>query len=196
MAPTGVYDGVPVYGDVTIEPYSIVYVPISRSNMRVYERRRDGALAGTTGSRTPSFPVEIASDTVLAHTRRAEAAALAAAVLGVTGTGIPAEIGVSGTVAQAPVPTSGTLSIPDRLPARTRLEVIPRVVPNGPNGVWLEFQGTRWYADGAAVPFSPDRFVPIGEYRGFPVYRDKDGKTNAIWVSVMKDGPLAPYASR
>ena len=27
-------------------------------------------------------------------------------------------------------------------------------------------------ATGAAVSFSPDRFEPIGEYRGFPVYRD------------------------
>ena len=44
------------------------------------------------------------------------------------------------------------------------------------------------------MSFSPDRFEPIGEYRGFPVYRDKIGSSDDIWVSVVKDGPLAPYA--
>src|SRR3954471_17587652 len=40
MAPSGVYLGVPIYADVTMEPYSVVYVPVSASNLRVYERRR------------------------------------------------------------------------------------------------------------------------------------------------------------
>ena len=56
MAPVGVYQRVPVYADVTLEPYSVVYVPVARNQLRVYERRRDGELAATTGSRTPSFP--------------------------------------------------------------------------------------------------------------------------------------------
>src|ERR1700704_4132684 len=36
MMPTGVYEGVPVYADVTLQPFSIVYVPVTRSSMRVY----------------------------------------------------------------------------------------------------------------------------------------------------------------
>ena len=47
-----------------------------------------------------------------------------------------------------------------------------------------------------AASFSPDRFEPVGEYRGFPVYRDKTAARDAIWISVVKDGPLAPYVRR
>jgi hypothetical protein len=59
--------------------------------------------------------------------------------------------------------------------------------------VWLEFDGARWYSAGEAAPFTPDRFEPAGMYRGFPVYREKGGSANRIWVSVVLDGPLAPY---
>src|SRR3954466_53234 len=58
MAQTGSFDGVPVYADTTIEPYSELYVPLGGGRMRVYERRRERELAGTTGSHTPSFPVD------------------------------------------------------------------------------------------------------------------------------------------
>ena len=30
----------------------------------------------------------------------------------------------------------------------------------------------------------------------FPVYRDKNSKSGDIWISVVKDGPLAPYKRR
>ena len=52
----------PLYADTTIEPYSIVYVPIGRGVMQPYERVRGGALAGTTGSRAPAFPMRSAGD--------------------------------------------------------------------------------------------------------------------------------------
>src|SRR2546427_5375824 len=58
MAQVGIYQRVPVYADATLEPYSVLYVPVGRETMRMYERKRDRELAGTTGSRTPSFPVE------------------------------------------------------------------------------------------------------------------------------------------
>src|SRR5215813_14192669 len=61
MVRSGHYNGVPVYTDTTIEPYSIVYVPIQRGLVQPYERPRQGALAGTVASRTPSFPVHLAS---------------------------------------------------------------------------------------------------------------------------------------
>ncbi len=49
MVRTGYYNGVPLYADTTIEPYSVVLVPVGRGQMRPYERIRDGELAGTTG---------------------------------------------------------------------------------------------------------------------------------------------------
>ena len=183
MQQTGIYQRVPIYSDVTMEPYSIVYVPITRSNMRLYERKREGALAGTTGSRTPSFPVEIASDTARANAAR------------IAGTAVAGATGAGGNALPAPASSVGTTYAPDRdRGRRTAMESIAR--PSGANGVWLEFDGARWYADGPAASFTPGRFEPIGEYRGFPVYRDKSSRKNEIWVSVMQDGPVAPYARR
>jgi hypothetical protein len=187
MQQTGVYERVPVYSDVTLEPYSILYVPISRSNMRLYERKRDGDLAGTVGSRTPSFPVEIASDTVRKNAERAAAVAGVAGATGTAGSSVPAP---ASSVGATFVPTPE----PDRL-RRVSLQSIPGPA-GGTNGVWLEFNGAVWYADGPAVSFTPDRFEPIGEYRGFPVYRDKQNAKSEIWVSVVKDGPVAPYTRR
>ena len=195
MAQTGIYEGVPVYSDVTLEPFSIVYVPVSASNMRMYERRRQGALAGTSGSRTPSFPVDIASPTVLANAQRANAIAAIA-----NARNQAAAISEGPVPGQPAVGTGGgnvspsTIDRPRDRP--TRIESIPRPTPVLPQGVWLEFKGSRWYLDGSSVPFSPERFERIGEYRGFPVYRDTRGGADDIWVSVVKGGRVAPYAKR
>ena len=56
MVRVGHYNGVPLYTNTTLEPHSIVLVPIGRNLMQPYERPRAGDLAGTTGSRLPSFP--------------------------------------------------------------------------------------------------------------------------------------------
>src|SRR4051794_15510115 len=57
MVPVATFDGVEIYEDTTLEPHSVVYVPIGRGLVQPYEKRRTGDLAGTTGSRAPSFPV-------------------------------------------------------------------------------------------------------------------------------------------
>jgi hypothetical protein len=62
--------------------------------------------------------------------------------------------------------------------------------------VWIEFEGARYYSDGAAVRYDPTRFVPLGNYRGFPVYRDTRSGTDRIFVTVVPDGPVAPFARR
>ncbi len=206
MAQIGIFERVPVYADTTLEPFSLLYVPVSRDRMREYERRRGRELAGTTGSRVPSFPVESASVEALRG--------LPVGSVGTTGTIEPAPqmttLGTGATLQPVPVPSAvgsagsfesraaasaaGT-SRQDRAPSRPSLESARR--PSGTNGVWLEFNGARWYADGAATSFSPDRFEQVGLYRGFPVYRDKaTTATNEIWVQVVEDGPLAPYAQR
>src|SRR4051812_30140574 len=59
MVLSGLFRGVPLYTRTTIEPYSVVFVPVAGGLMRPYERRRSGDLAGTTGSSVPSLPVEI-----------------------------------------------------------------------------------------------------------------------------------------
>ena len=58
MVRSGVFLGVPIYTRTTIEPFSIVYVPVSHGLMQPYERRRAGEVAGTAASAAPSFPIE------------------------------------------------------------------------------------------------------------------------------------------
>ena len=58
MQRTGTFEGVPIYEDATQTPFTVVYVPIGGNVVRPYERRREGELAGSTGSRIPSFPVQ------------------------------------------------------------------------------------------------------------------------------------------
>jgi hypothetical protein len=175
MVQTGFFEGVPVYSDATIEPYSELYVPLSNSRMRIYERRRERELAGTTGSHTPTFPVDTASEPAPGERL-------------VTGTGTEEAVGTGGTI--VPPATTATAMKASRSPRHTVITPVPR---GATNGVWLEFNGARWYSDGPAESFSPDRFEPMGEYQGFPVYRDKISGSPDIWVAVVKDGPLAPY---
>ena len=86
-------------------------------------------------------------------------------------------------------------SVPgNALPTRTTVESIPR--PIGSDGVWLSFNGSRYYSAGPAVPFSNERFALIGQHEGFPVYREKSGNPNQIWVAVVNGGPVAPYVKR
>ncbi len=204
MAQVALFEGVPIYADTTIEPGSVVYVPVGRDRMREYERRRSGELAGTTGSRVPTFPVESPSDQALRSERVGS--------VGTTGAIEPApalggadaaatlepayassSLGTAGRVDRRPA--SSLPSASDRnLPRRTSIESIPS--PETTNGVWLEFDGARWYSAGEAVSFTPDRFEPAGTYRGFPVYREKGVNANRIWVAVVQDGPLAPYVRR
>jgi hypothetical protein len=174
MMQIGAYQGVPIYADATLEPFSVIYVPVARGNMRMYERRRDGELAGTTGSRTPTYPVAPIT-----------AGPIEERPVGTGGAYVP--------------PTAATIgTLPERMtsarPTRTRIESIPG--PRATDGVWIQFDGAKWYSDGSAATFSADRFAQIGEYRGFPVYREKSGKKNEIWVAVVKDGPVAPYTRR
>jgi hypothetical protein len=173
MTQVGVYDRVPVYADVTLEPYSIAYVPVGGARMRTYERKREGAIAGTTGSRTPSFPVDVPS-TVPKEDRA---------------------VGTGGSLVPAATDRAVLPPAPSR-PRRVVIESVPRARPAATNGVWIEFNGARWYHAGTAASYSADRFAPVGEYHGFPVYRDSSSSRDEIWVQVVKDGPLAPYKKR
>src|SRR4051794_3683844 len=65
MVRSGDFLGVPIYSRTTIEPYSVIFIPIGGGMMQPYERRREGELAGTVGSSAPSFPVALSSDSGL-----------------------------------------------------------------------------------------------------------------------------------
>ncbi len=194
MVRTGMYNGVPLYTDTTVEPYGLVLVPIGGNVMRPYERRREGELAGSFGSRMPAYPIQRMGDLSIATDARPELARApvepfvipeAASRMGAAGTAVPTTSGS----ASSPVGTAG----PD--PGYTVVESIPPPTTN--SGVWIDYDGVRYYLAGAAATFSPERFVPIGTYRGFPVYRERGTEdASTIFVSVMPNGPLAPYERR
>jgi len=190
MAQIGVYQGVPIFADTTLEPWSLVYVPVGRERLRAYERPRTRELAGTSGSRSASFVTPPSSAGNPATYTTATPPAPGPPVVedrpvGTAGALVPRPAGMNREVADIPQRARAT---------RTRLETIPR--PSTANGVWLEFGGNRWYSAGSAVPFMPDRFTPVGQYRGFTVYRSTTGDRDRIWVSVVPDGPVAPYEKR
>jgi hypothetical protein len=82
-----------------------------------------------------------------------------------------------------PEPTTGAV-------VRTAVQSIP--APGSNQGIWIEFQGARWHSAGKAVMHSPDRFRQVGEYHGFPVYREQ-GREDRIYVPAVRDGALTPY---
>src|SRR3954466_2744758 len=192
MTQVGLFEGVPVYTDATLEPGSVVYVPIGRARMREYERRRDRELAGTTGSRAPAFPVASPSGEKVWEDGAGAigtSGTIEAPFAWTTGAGTFRVIDAASPAAHA------AASIVDRGRARpAHIESVPTPIAN--NGIWLEFDGARWYSAGAVASFSADRFEPVGMYRGFAVYRTKGGSANEIWVSVVADGPLAPYVRK
>jgi hypothetical protein len=196
MSRVGEYFGVPLYEDGTLEPYSKVFVPIGRNLMRPYERLREGELAGTVGSRTPSFPIQHYVE--LSAASRAAYRFQTAFVTGGSSAGLPERQGTSAMTAATmccfPMQDRAAAAVPAAY-APTAMQSIPGPTA-GTAGVWIEFEGARYYSDGAALSYDPDRFVPLGNYRGFPVYRDTRSGTDRIFVTVVPDGPVAPFARR
>lgn len=214
MVESGVFDGVAVYTLPTQEPGSIIYVPVSGGLVRPYERRRSGDLAGTVGSTTSSFPIILPAEEA-----RRPAVPAPGVVQVPSQAALPEPVGTAGFMYGTPgarpfaseppaerVAASVALPGPDTrvltalssAPARTlprRVETLQR--PTGINNVYLEFRDVRWFAAGPAIEFSAERFVQIGERRGFPVY-EEPGRPNTIYVSLVAGPPglVAPYTSR
>jgi len=206
MVRSGSYRGIPLYTDATIEPYSIVYVPLNGGVMQPYERRRAGERAGTTGSMAPSFPVQTIGELRLQgappgmpQSAGAPSFARAYDVAPLSGPPAPA---VS-TTAPAAVMTSPPLTAPavaaatgtkGRIivaPASRPLESARR--PKGINNVWIDYERQRWFSAGPAVELDGN-FTPIGEYRGFTVYaRGSDRGT--VYLPAAP-GFVAPYSRR
>lgn len=170
MVRSGFYMGVPLYSRTTLEPYSIVFVPLGRGLMQPYERRREGDIAGTAGSTAPSLPTAPPS-------RSGSATPLQSA-------GPPTSLSVSPDETPQPVGTTGT----------TRTRIGPR--PQGINAVFVEFRGQRWYRAGNPVPFDPSLMTPVGERGGFPVFAQRE-TSSRIYIPITAGSTLvAPYSLR
>jgi hypothetical protein len=179
MTQIGIYERVPIYADATVEPFTVVYVPVGGTTMRAYEHS-PGQLAATI--RMPAVTPSVVPTVVVVPQPTA---------VGTAGTTVPAAVGTGGSY----VTTRPSRSITTTSSRRRAPLVLTALQPSGRNGIWLEFAGSRYYNDGAAAVFSEDRFTKIGEYRGFPVYRAVDDvKKDRIWVTLAHDGPVAPFS--
>jgi hypothetical protein len=189
MVRTGHYNGVPLYADTTLEPYSIVYVPIRRGLMQPYERLRRGDLAGTTGSRTPSFPVSAQPD---------RASAPAAAVSPTSPPQAMGAVSVFTPVASAPPAGQGSFVQAVSTPAVAIVmrpedqPVVSLLQPENNDGIWIRFMDAKWISNGVAVVYSESEFQRVGEYAGFPVYTRQAVREDVIYVPT-RAGLVAPY---
>src|SRR5687768_10217516 len=194
MVRTGHYNAVPLYTDTTVEPFSIVLVPIGRGLMQQYERLRSGELAGTTGSRPPSFPVRATPGTRTTPTAPGAPTAL------------PQPIGAIGAytsspvAAPAPAPQPAAPVAPRTAPSERDPDVVgttgvtmtarrqtgPPIVslrrPDSNDGIWVRFAGERWVSAGRAVTLTDAGFLRVGEYAGRPVFARRELKDEVIYL--------------
>jgi hypothetical protein len=185
MVMSGTYRGVPLYTDTSIELFRIVYVPIGRGAMRPYERisASEPEPASVTRIRS-SLPIEPGGGELREEPRAAGP--------------MPRIVQVESAPATArqPVGTSvgAQATAQSGRPGSLLIQSIP--APRSNAGVWLEFNGARWFSAGRAVPNRGDTFVRIGTFRGSPVYRNIRSQGSEIYVPSVADGPLAPYTRR
>jgi hypothetical protein len=201
MVRSGSFRGVPLYTDATREALSIVYVPVAGGLMQPYERRRSGELAGTTGNTAPSFPVDIGAQGSI------EPEGLAVDIAqnpGPPDFARPYDVAPLGDrgVSTRPAPSVVRPSVSPEVVAAAGKSIVyaPRVAPGGKatakalNGVWVDFDGRRWFATGLAQVFDPSRFSERGVYRGFTVYTRK-GEKDTIYIPSVP-GLVTPYKLR
>jgi hypothetical protein len=215
MVRSGHYNGVPLYTDTTVEPYSIVLVPISRGLMQPYEKRRTGDLAGTSGSRTPSFPSRTTPQSgVLAAAVAPTAPPVPPGAINVF-TPEPGAVGTTGIMTAPPPVNQPPLAVvaTQQQAARTASPrtgtpgavgtagfVAPQAIapiasvrrPENNDGVWVRFGGEKWVSDGVAIPFVAADFVRVGDYAGHAVYARRELKEEKIYLP-SRAGLVAPY---
>jgi hypothetical protein len=193
MVRTGHYQGIPLYSRTTIEPYSFVFVPMGGGLMQPYERRRAGELADSVGSMTSSFPIVRSSEQAGMEYVPGAGMVQAPAPPSLVGTIVDRTAGdvVPQAAAASAVGTTGA-----EVPAPAGpLETARR--PTGVNAVFIEYESRRYFADGPAVVFDAKLFARVGEYHGFPVYRQQ-GQDKTLYVPPLagRTELVAPYRAR
>jgi hypothetical protein len=193
MVRTGSYGSIPLYTRTTLEPFSVIFVPLAGGMMQPYERRRAGELAGTVGSTMPSYPVFSPVDSPISNPVTAVPQAPGPPT-GYMVPSAPAPVATLGASVPAQAPTTGSTR-PDAARPHGSL-TIER--PEGLNGIYLMFGDRRWFSDGPAIERSGSDFTKIGEYRGLPVYQKRARGESTIYlpVSSSSDSLVAPFSLR
>jgi hypothetical protein len=204
MARSGHYNGVPLYMDTTIEPYSIVLVPVRRGLMQPYERRRQGDLVGTTGSRTPAFPVRISPvpgrgvlQAPLSPTQGPVPIGAASAYTPEPGTVVlESDEPIAPSIVRQPATAENLGASGAAKPAGTPVTMTSALLrrPENNDGIWIQFRNQKWVSAGKAVPLRSTDFRKVGEYEGFPVFA-RTGGGDLIYLPT-RGGLVAPYRQK
>ena len=210
MVRSGFYLGVPIYTRTTDEPFSVIYVPVTRGFLRPYMRPRTGDMGGTAGTTAPAGAAAAFSSqgatqrTFQAAGSPSLVAGAPADEMGLPRAPIPAVASqpapASSETARNPVPTRATVATSGQEDATSAVPTHTRIgpTPQGLNGVFIQYRDRRWFSEGQAVELDRARMIEVGEYFGFPVYVDREAPEQRIYVAVAKAGAsvVAPYAQR
>lgn len=198
MVRTGSYLGIPLYSDATLEPYSIVFVPLNGGRMQPYERRRTGLLAGTVGSRAPSLPTTTSAEgfaPVDIQASVAQGPPDFAPFYDVSSVDQPVPLQRPAPIPEAIIPAVGPAAVGTTggsAPARPVTTVLP---PTGANAIWVEYQGQRWYGTGKSIAYDASKLNAVGSYYGWTVYALKGDPSRTIYIPSIP-GRLAPYTRK
>lgn len=161
MVRSGFYMGIPLYSRRTIEPYSVVFVPLAGGRMQPYARPRTGELTGTSGSLPTALPRPAAT------VPPAGLAAQAAGPPSQTAQFAPVQIPRPAVVDRLQDPP---VIDRDRRPVEGRRHTRIGGRPQGTNAFFIEYNGRRWYPLGAPQPLDRANVKKVGTYRGFDVW--------------------------
>ena len=186
MVRSGFFQGIPLYTRTTIEPYSVVYVPLAGGRMLPYERPRSGELTGTAGSTPTLLPTPPA--TVPPGGLAPQAAGAPAS----TTTSIPMQLPRPMVAEPMPQPTMsgespgavGTTGVLPRRPSHVSIGGKPQ----GANAIFIEFDNRRWYPAGPASSVDLSGMVRVGDYHGFDVFAPPAGSSE-VYIRSIEGGP-------
>jgi hypothetical protein len=189
MVRTGSFNSVPLYADTTVEPFSLLYVPIGRNLMQPYERPRSGDLAGTVGSRAPSFPVSAQpTSSSMAMSPSAPTSLIPVLLDDAVGGGGDGVARTRLPIAATPDAPAAAEAVRETYPAAT-----PEALQAVRQQVWVEFRGQKWVPAGPAIQLAGSGLVRSAEYAGFPVYTDPAGSAGARIYLPALGGLVTPY---
>jgi hypothetical protein len=174
MVRSGVFRGIPLYTDATLEANTVVLVPMPGGWMQPYERR---AIAVELQTRQAAGPPSLGPALVLTQAAAEPLQLTPIAVADATRATPPGPVGTSGRTIATPV--------------RPVTTVVP---PTGANTIWVNFDGRKWYAAKRSIRYEASELNEIGTYQGWTVYASKsEAQPTTIYIP-STPGRLSAYS--
>lgn len=192
MVRSGFYGGIPLYARTTLEPYSVVFVPLRGGRLQPYQRPRTGELTGTAGSTptTLATPPETVPPAGLAP----QAAGPPSQTTQMLEMHLPLpSIATASTAVPPATEAPATVGTAGRTPAPLHTQI--GGAPQGTNSIYVEYAGERWYPSGVPQAIDASRLTRLSDYEGFPVWGDAVEPTR-IYIPPTVGSPLAVEYTR